>query len=597
MIYFLVLILTILLIFYIAKTISLQRRVHKLEKDFYFSQKTESQSSKDEEKREIISPVTGFKIGSRSREEWEALIGGKILNLIGALALIIGAGFFLQYAFENDWITESIRVLFGFTAGIILLFAGGYFYKKDFQIFSQGLVGAGIAILYLSVYSSFNFYHLIPAAAAFILMGAVTVISFYQAIKYNSQAVSLLGLAGGFLTPFLLGGGWINQASLFSYLALLAGGLLFVSYKKREWYFIEPLTLLAVYIIFFTWFDQQYERNDFIYSLLFLILFWGLFFAVNYIRAFTSRVYVLLTKLSIVFNALFLFAGIYFLLDTAFPAYKGAAAAFIGMIYFTSFFQLKKLNTDDEGFSTILFLLSAAAFAGSAEIQFNQFIVIIALSIIAFIFLYLSLLMKAGNSWKYLLLIFPFIFLRIFLTDNIFSYHSSEFSLLFNLRGAALITAACSIILSMQLLKKFGKETVFLNGVMHYSWSLLLFLFISVEIIDYFDKKIFLLPRENREIYGEQFNLFDNLQQLWLSGAWLVYSIILMITGLIKKIRPLRVISFVLFGVTILKIFIYDLSFLDTLYRIFSFIGLGLILLAVSYLYQKYKNVIFEKKL
>ena len=47
-----------------------------------------------------------------------------------------------------------------------------------------------------------------------------------------------------------------------------------------------------------------------------------------------------------------------------------------------------------------------------------------------------------------------------------------------------------------------------------------------------------------------------------------------------------------LFGFTILKIFIYDLSFLDTLYRIFSFVALGLILLTVSYLYQRYRAII-----
>jgi uncharacterized membrane protein len=49
----------------------------------------------------------------------------------------------------------------------------------------------------------------------------------------------------------------------------------------------------------------------------------------------------------------------------------------------------------------------------------------------------------------------------------------------------------------------------------------------------------------------------------------------------------------VLFGITILKIFVYDLSFLETTYRIGSFIGLGLILLAVSYVYQRYKALIF----
>ncbi len=54
--------------------------------------------------------------------------------------------------------------------------------------------------------------------------------------------------------------------------------------------------------------------------------------------------------------------------------------------------------------------------------------------------------------------------------------------------------------------------------------------------------------------------------------------------------------AFVLFGITILKIFIYDLSFLETLYRIFSFIGLGVVLLVVSYLYQHYKDVIFQEQ-
>ena len=60
------------------------------------------------------------------------------------------------------------------------------------------------------------------------------------------------------------------------------------------------------------------------------------------------------------------------------------------------------------------------------------------------------------------------------------------------------------------------------------------------------------------------------------------------------RTQRLRIISIILFGVTILKIFIYDLSFLETLYRIFSFVGLGLILLATSYLYQRYRSVIFD---
>jgi uncharacterized membrane protein len=64
--------------------------------------------------------------------------------------------------------------------------------------------------------------------------------------------------------------------------------------------------------------------------------------------------------------------------------------------------------------------------------------------------------------------------------------------------------------------------------------------------------------------------------------------------GLLRRVRSLRIIAIVLFGIAILKIFFYDLSFLETLYRIISFIGLGIILLTVSYLYQRYRSAIVE---
>ena len=98
---------------------------------------------------------------SRSREEWEALIGGKLLNRIGALALILAVGFFLKYAFDKDWITEIARVGIGALAGLVCLVLAERTTRRGFQVFAQGLVGAGIAILYVTVYASFNFYALV----------------------------------------------------------------------------------------------------------------------------------------------------------------------------------------------------------------------------------------------------------------------------------------------------------------------------------------------------------------------------------------------------------------------------------------------------
>jgi uncharacterized membrane protein len=115
------------------------------------------------------------------------------------------------------------------------------------------------------------------------------------------------------------------------------------------------------------------------------------------------------------------------------------------------------------------------------------------------------------------------------------------------------------------------------------------------ETRDFFEKKLELLGPLQGNMAPSASDL-ENMKQLSLSGVWLLYSISLMGVGIWRRLRSIRVIAFVLFGVTILKIFIYDLSFLETLYRIFSFIGLGVVLLIVSYLYQHYKGVIFQKQ-
>jgi uncharacterized membrane protein len=76
-------------------------------------------------------------------------------------------------------------------------------------------------------------------------------------------------------------------------------------------------------------------------------------------------------------------------------------------------------------------------------------------------------------------------------------------------------------------------------------------------------------------------------QQLALSLVWALYGALLLVFGYVRSSRLLRVLGLVLLSLTTLKVFVFDLSSLDRAYRIVSFIVLGAILLAVSYLYQK----------
>ncbi|MEA2142640.1 MAG: hypothetical protein QOI64_1070 [Solirubrobacteraceae bacterium] len=75
--------------------------------------------------------------------------------------------------------------------------------------------------------------------------------------------------------------------------------------------------------------------------------------------------------------------------------------------------------------------------------------------------------------------------------------------------------------------------------------------------------------------------------QLLLSGLWAISGLAALVTGLRRDDRPLRLGSLALLLVTIGKVFLYDLSALTSLYRVGSFIGLGLLLLVAAGIWQR----------
>jgi uncharacterized membrane protein len=67
--------------------------------------------------------------------------------------------------------------------------------------------------------------------------------------------------------------------------------------------------------------------------------------------------------------------------------------------------------------------------------------------------------------------------------------------------------------------------------------------------------------------------------------------VVLLALGFGATERPLRLSGLAVLLLCILKLFVYDLSSLETISRIVSFIGLGVILLAVSWVYTRYKSL------
>lgn len=86
----------------------------------------------------------------------------------------------------------------------------------------------------------------------------------------------------------------------------------------------------------------------------------------------------------------------------------------------------------------------------------------------------------------------------------------------------------------------------------------------------------------------------DHGRQMAYSLLWTTYGVGLVAFGMISRFRPIRLFALLLMMATILKVFLVDLSFLEGLYRILSFIGLGIVLVGVSFLYQRFKKLVLE---
>jgi uncharacterized membrane protein len=101
---------------------------------------------------------------------------------------------------------------------------------------------------------------------------------------------------------------------------------------------------------------------------------------------------------------------------------------------------------------------------------------------------------------------------------------------------------------------------------------------------------LFALSLELWDYFGRQSGLgIDSrlAQHLSLSLLWTAYASALIAFGIHRKSLLLRWQALALFGFVVIKVFIYDSSFLERFYRIASFFALGLVLLVVSFLYQR----------
>lgn len=193
-------------------------------------------------------PETPILPASQPHPSAETSFGLNWLNRIGAFTLILAAAFFFKFAVDNNWIGPTGRVLLGLATGFALLAAAHFLNTRGHALFSQGLAGAGVSVLYLSFWAASSLYQLIPAAAAAVALVAVTALAGALAYRTRALALAALGLIGAYITPPALSTGEYHPYILFTYLLLInAAWLTFARFMG--WRLLEFIALPATFLL------------------------------------------------------------------------------------------------------------------------------------------------------------------------------------------------------------------------------------------------------------------------------------------------------------------------------------------------------------
>jgi hypothetical protein len=281
-------------------------------------------------------------VGQGHRQEGVAMeyaVASNWLLRIGVLILVTGIGFFLKYSIDNGLLGEHARVALSVLAGVGMIVGGVRLVGGKYHLFSQGLLGGGIAVLYFSVFAAFSFYHLLEVYPTFGLMILITACAAGLAISLDSMLVAIFAIIGGFCTPILLSTGEVNFVGLFSYMLLLGSGILAINWYK-QWHLLNFLAFFFNYLLFFGAM-QRYELGYFWQVLPFLTAFFALYSTAIFLFCLVNRAKsTLLDLLALIINAAIFFATAYFLIENSYGQEKvalltvGLAAFYVGHVYY-----------------------------------------------------------------------------------------------------------------------------------------------------------------------------------------------------------------------------------------------------------------------
>ncbi|MDY6972767.1 MAG: DUF2339 domain-containing protein, partial [Thermodesulfobacteriota bacterium] len=419
----------------------------------------------------------------------------------------------------------------------------------------------------------------------------VTALAGVLSLIYDTKWLAVLGLVGGFVTPVILSTGKDNQVALMTYMMILNSGILSIAFFK-QWRLLNYLGFLLTWLLFTGWYANHYVEQKFWKTTVFLNIFFLTYAFVPFVYHLLKEHGKQLRGIELTMPNAFIAFGYSFAMIKG--HYSVEFVSIVTLIYAAIFLWMARFifERDHEQLGAFVMMIAKATLflVLTVPILFSKHWITFFWAIQALALLWSSL--KLQNQWLYgsfaillVLSILKFLFydyseiFRLQLPDI---YYRSGYTRLFLERFITSASVLASVFLSLVLKKSKvdmgfsrDKDRAVLWGVL----IVMLFLVLNIEIKAFFHD------------YASQAGFAA------ISVLWAAFSIVLMMFGFLKTRSSLRICAIGIFGVTLIKVFFVDMANVSTPYRVVSFMILGLMLIAASYLYHRFKDRILAPSL
>lgn len=512
----------------------------------------------------------------------EELLGGRLLAWVGGLAILVGIVFFVAMAVRRGWIGEEMRVVLAFLGSGALVGVGLYlFIHQGRTQASLAAVASGLAGLYASDVAATRLYDLVSPVVGLACAGLIGALGTAIAIRWRTELVGAIGILGALASPILVQAETSGATLAFMAIALVAAvGVLL--WQRWDWLAAGAFVLSAPQLA--VWLEDTYEDRLGL-ALAVLTMFWVLYVvaAIGYELRVPVPTLRASSAMLLLANALLFAGGGWLMLHDS--DHENAATAWVivaaaAHVLLGGFGFRQRMSREIAGVVAAVGIgLSAVALGLALD---GPALVIgwcVEAAVLAWV---------ASTTRERRAVVGTVAFLTL-AGGHILTIEAPPDSLY---RGVddlpeaviALLAFAAAALVSARFVpeKTSVGALVELRPLLEAAAAVALVYLGSVAIVD--------LTRE-AETAAEP----GQTPQVLLSAYWALLGFGSLLFGLLRDDRRFRIGGFGLLAAAIAKVFLFDLSTLESIYRVLSFIALGLLLLAAAFAYQRIRARIVEE--